>query len=149
MIQKAVSSLSRSPIEANQVSLYGGNLEAFIKRTLGKSQRELCFEYGGRTFKLTWLIIRDMGTLYLVGFNELPSVPSLAESSLSKYPEMAAYSVACFLLSGGRIWAYYVTDGGSGGFSPANGGNSAQRSESRARCCGVNDLRGDGYDRHG
>jgi len=91
MIQKAVSSLSRSPIEANQVSLYGGNLEAFIKRTLGKSQRELCFETGGRTFKLTWLIIRDMGTLYLVGLNEPPSVPSLAQSSLSKYPEMAAY----------------------------------------------------------
>jgi len=91
MIQKAVSSLSRSPIEANQVSLYSGNLEAFIKRTLGQSQREICFEYGGRTFKLTWLIIRDMGTLYLVGLNKPPSVPSLAESSLSKYPEMAAY----------------------------------------------------------
>ena len=91
MIQKAVSSLSRSPIETNQVSLYGGNLEAFIKRSLGQSQREICFEYGGRTFKLVWLIIRDMGTLYLVGLNEPPSVPSLAESSLSKYPEMAAY----------------------------------------------------------
>jgi hypothetical protein len=91
MIQKAVSSLSRSPIESNQVSLYGGNLEAFIKRTLGQSQREICFEYGGRTFKLTWLIIRAMGTLYLVGLNEPPSVPSLAKSSLSKYPEMAAY----------------------------------------------------------
>ncbi len=90
-IQKAVSSLSRSPIETNQVSLYGGNLEAFIKRSLGRSQREICFEYGGRTFKLTWLIIRDMGTLYLVGLNEPPSVPSLAESNLSKYPEMAAY----------------------------------------------------------
>jgi len=90
-IQKAVSSLSRSPIEANQVSLYSGNLEAFIKRKLGQSQREICFEYGGRTFKLTWLIIRDMGTLYLVGLNEPPSVPSLARSSLSKYPEMAAY----------------------------------------------------------
>ena len=91
MIQKAVSSLSRSPIETNQVSLYGGNLEAFIKRTLGRSQREVCFEHGGRTFKLTWLIIRDMGTLYLVGLNEPPSVPSIVESSLSKYPEMAAY----------------------------------------------------------
>ena len=91
VIQKAVSSLSRSPIEANQVSLYSGNLEIFIKRTLGQSQRAFCFETGGRTFKLTWLIIRDMGTLYLVGLNEPSSVPSLAESSLSKYPEMAAY----------------------------------------------------------
>ena len=90
-IKAAVSSLGRSPIETNQVRLYGGNLEAFIKQSLGQSQRELCFEYGGRTFKLTWLIIRDMGTLYLVGLNEPPSVPSLAESSLSKYPEMAAY----------------------------------------------------------
>ena len=91
IIQRAVSSLSRSPIEANQVSLYSGNLEAFIKRTLGQSQREICFETGGRTFKLAWLIIRDMGTLYLVGLNEPPSVPSLSRSSLSKYPEIAAY----------------------------------------------------------
>ena len=90
-IKEAVSTLSRSPIETNQVSLYGGNLEAFIKRSLGQSQKEICFEYGGRTFKLTWLIIRDMGTLYLVGLNEPPSVPSLVKSSLSKYPEMAAY----------------------------------------------------------
>lgn len=91
VIQKAVASLSRSPIETTQVSLYGGNLEAFIKRASGQSQRALCFEYGGRTFKLTWLIVRDMGTLYLVGLNEPPSVPSLDKSSLSKYPEMAAY----------------------------------------------------------
>jgi hypothetical protein len=90
-IKEAVSTLSRSPIETNQVGLYGGNLEAFIKRSLGQSQKEICFEYGGRTFKLTWLIIRDMGTLYLVGLNEPPSVPSLVKSSLSKYPEMAAY----------------------------------------------------------
>ncbi len=91
IIQKAISSLSRSPMETTQVSLYGGNLEAFIKRTSGQSQREICFETGGRTFKLTWLMVRDMGTLYLVGLNEPPSVPSLDKSSLSKYPEMAAY----------------------------------------------------------
>lgn len=78
-------------METTQVSLYGGNLEAFIKRTSGQSQREICFETGGRTFKLTWLMVRDMGTLYLVGLNEPPSVPSLDKSSLSKYPEMAAY----------------------------------------------------------
>ncbi len=90
-IRKAVTYLSRSPVETNQVSFYGGNLEAFIKGALGQSQREFCFEYSGRTFKLSWLIIRDMGSLYLVGLNEPPSVPSLAKSSLSKYPEMAAY----------------------------------------------------------
>ena len=90
-IEKALAYLSRSPIETNQVNLYSGNLEVFIKRTLGHSQREICFETGGRTFKLVWLIVRDMGTLYLVGLDEAPSVPSLAKSSLSKYPEMAAY----------------------------------------------------------
>ncbi|MBL7210819.1 MAG: DUF308 domain-containing protein [Desulfobacteraceae bacterium] len=90
-IRKALSFLSRSPIETNQVSLYGGNLEAFIKGALGQSQREFCFEYNERTFKLVWLIIRDMGSLYLVSLNEPPSVPSLAKSDLSKYPEMAAY----------------------------------------------------------
>jgi len=90
-IKKAVTYLSRSPIETTQVSLYGGNLEAFIKRAVGQSQREFCFEYNGRTFKLSWLIIRDMGSLYLVGLNEPPSVPSLAKSDLSEYPEMAAY----------------------------------------------------------
>ena len=91
-IRKAVTYLSRSPVETNQVSLYGGNLEAFIKGALGQSQREFCFEYSGRTFKLVWLIIRDMGSLYLVGINEPPSVPALAKSDLSKYPEMAAYT---------------------------------------------------------
>ncbi len=90
-IRKAVTYLSSSPIEASQVSLYGGNLEAFIKRSLGQSQREFCFEYRGRTFKLIWLIIRDMGTLYLIGLDDPPSVPSLAKSSLSKYPKMAVY----------------------------------------------------------
>jgi len=90
-IKKAVTYLSRSPIETTQVSLYGGNLEAFIKRTVGQSKREFCFEYNGRIFKLNWLIIRDMGSLYLVGLNEPPSVSSLAKSDLSEYPEMAAY----------------------------------------------------------
>jgi hypothetical protein len=90
-IKKAVSFLSHSLLETNQVSLYGGNLEAFIKRKLGRSQRAFCFEYGGKTFKLVWLIIRDMGTLYLVGLNEPPPVPSLAESKLSEYPGMAFY----------------------------------------------------------
>ncbi len=91
MVQKAVLSLSRSPIETNQMSLFGGNLGAFVKRALGRSQRAFCFEYRERTFKLVWLIIRDIGTLYLVGINEPPSVPSLAESALSRYPVLAAY----------------------------------------------------------
>lgn len=90
-IKKAVTYLSHSPIETTEVSLYGGNLEAFIKRAVGQSQREFCFEYSGRIFKLSWLIIRDMGSLHLIGLNEPPSVPSLAKSALSKYPGMAAY----------------------------------------------------------
>ncbi len=36
--RKALANLSRYPIKTNQVSLYGGNLETFIKRTFGQAK---------------------------------------------------------------------------------------------------------------
>lgn len=63
-IKKALAYLSRSPLETNQVSLYGGNLGAFIKRMRGQSQREICFGHGGRTFKSTRKKSREKMTFF-------------------------------------------------------------------------------------
>lgn len=90
MIQEAVDRLSHWPMEVNQVSLYGGNLPKFMEQVLGRTQRTFCFAYSGRYFKLTWLLIRDMGTLYLVGLASPPAVPVLSKSNLSQYPQTTA-----------------------------------------------------------
>lgn len=90
-IDQAVDDLSRWPVETNRVSLYGGNLGGFIRRILGQNQRSFCFEHQGRCFRLTWLMIRDIGSLYLIGLKAPPAVPSLAGSDLSEYPRLAVY----------------------------------------------------------
>lgn len=91
-ISKTVEKLSQWPIKTNQVHLYGGNLGAFIKQVSGQEQRAVCFEYRGRVFRLVWLIIRDMGSLYLVGLKNLPSnVPALEKRRLSAFPKLATH----------------------------------------------------------
>ena len=90
-IDKAVSYLSHWPMQANRVSIYGGNMGGFIQQILGQRQRSFCFEVGGRCYKLKWLMIRDIGSLYLIGLKAPAAVPSLSDSALSRYPQIAAY----------------------------------------------------------